>query len=511
MKAFREAGLRFVEWEIAGFDGHSHGLDVENDTFPFAWDLKLRRRSLSSDPLGGEEAHSNESFIEVEDQSFEESSSEEQLEDSLIEVGAAKMKNKKQKKWVAKALSKLEGSVCKRPDNYFPDSRLVLDAWFTEKCYSNEYRSRSFIPGMAVCTDYCRDHEKSSGDACEHNCGRDGLEHINTGCWTYCAADNGACADRLARIALAFMDVLSNFYPPAKGIAAIKKAATTGSKLALRVAIKKAAKQVAKKLLKKAKKNLKKYMKNKKKELKEEMQDAILEGGIEMVVEARMSKDSSLDERIKKEAEEMAKAVDPTGIADLVDAIEADSCDSKVIEAMPVGGLEDESADNEVHLGDPGKYCVPIITEEARCRAAAKAYGASFGSAQAWPSSSGVNKGCWSFKGSNKFDFNTAASPNFNMGWNTNVQTVCAPPPSIYLADPGKTCGSIITEEAACRDAAEERYGASFGQAHAWPYSYGINKGCWSFTGSNTFDFNTAASTNFNMGWNGNVQPVCES
>lgn len=77
--------------------------------------------------------------------------------------------------------------------------------------------------------------------------------------------------------------------------------------------------------------------------MKDELEDAIMEGGVEMLAEAKLAEDKDLGAKVKAEAVALVKAVDPTGIADLVDAFEADPCTSKVIPAMPVDGLEAET------------------------------------------------------------------------------------------------------------------------------------------------------------------------
>ncbi len=80
---------------------------------------------------------------------------------------------------------------------------------------------------------------------------------------------------------------------------------------------------------------------------------------------------------------------------------------------------------------------------------------------------------------------------------------------TVILAPAGGTCANIISNVADCRQAAAI-HGANFGSAQEWPEQSGVSLGCWTFTGSGNFDFNTAGSTNFNGGWNANLRPVCK-
>lgn len=169
----------------------------------------------------------------------------------------------------------------------------------------------------------------------------DSLTHIGTTCGAlYCSRDTGACIAKIAKLAIAFLEALANFIPGGKAIGAIKAAAKAGSKALLKKAIKAAAKQVAKRLLKDAKKNLKKYMKKQAKALREELMDSLLEGGAEAVAETTLAKTES--GAIAEAALELVKAIDPTGISGIVDAFQADSCRSKMIDPMPEDGLNDE-------------------------------------------------------------------------------------------------------------------------------------------------------------------------
>jgi integrin beta 3 len=394
MEAIRNDGLTPSEWEEVGFDGHSHGFNDLNNTFPFVWDIKLRRRNSSLE----EEAEGQESSIETEDEeSFieeegvvQESSSEsegedikeplaeEQADQSFIELqdthSGTATRNKKQKAWVATAMTKLEKAVCDRSHlGYTPEWRheaepginpmTAFTGTVTSPCYSWEYEEKTMIPGLLACTDYCESTHYSFGDECEYKCNQPGLEHVSHKCHSYCASNSTTCAHKHIRIAMAFLDVLSNFAPPGKAVGAIKMAVKVGTKVAMRNAIKLAAKAVAKKLLKKATKNLKKHMKKKSTELKRALSgrdvtdaelDLLLEEGVAMVVEARMAEGGGdVETAARNEAKELVEAIDPTGIADLIKAIHADSCSDMKIPAFPTDGFVGGDCGDEL-MSDTG-------------------------------------------------------------------------------------------------------------------------------------------------------------
>jgi len=394
-EALAADGSTLDEWEIIGYVGG------DNNTMPLVADITLRHRPLPEDdteyPEGSlisegstededededdDESEEKSSFIEEsnfrekssiesEDENIEEPLAEEQANQSFIELEhevhygsfAKRKKNKKQKKWVAKQMAKLAKEVCVRPDSYSPHWDLVVDgSWVPyagPNCRSYQYESPSLVPGMVVCTNNCEDGEYKWHSSCVWKCDREGdvLAHMNHRCHAYCASNQSTCIAKHVHIALSFIDVLSNFYPPAKAVTAIKAAVKVGTKIAIKKALIAAAKAVGRKLLKKAKKNLKKHMKSKKKEiqnaLKRDMKevelDMILEGGLEELAQARIAEGGgNLDGKVKSEARELVEAVDPTGVSDLINAISADNCEDMVIGAMPTEGLESELCGDE--------------------------------------------------------------------------------------------------------------------------------------------------------------------
>ena len=123
---------------------------------------------------------------------------------------------------------------------------------------------------------------------------------------------------------------------PAQGIA---RAIRVGTKAAIKKALKAAMKQISRKLIKKAKKNQRKYVKKRGKEMVKETAEAILEGGAE---ELAASAVEEAYPNLKQELEDLAAAVDPTGIADIVQSFAAEGCSGLKAEAMPEDGVVDE-------------------------------------------------------------------------------------------------------------------------------------------------------------------------
>jgi len=305
-----------------------------------------------------------------------------------------KKKNKKQKDWVAKALGKLEGDMCARKINGKPASRAR-----SARALSCDWRRRRrWWPSMhchcrgwqniaAVCYSYCSSGwydvwflcHKSCGSyedtlsTCNKRCAKDksGEKFATTCGLGYCSIDTGACVSFVAKIAVAFLEMLSNFIPGAAAMNRLRAVAKTivktglkaAQKMALKAAIKAAVRDVKKRLLKEAKKNLKKYIKQKGKELKEELQDDLLEGGAETVSETMIAKTEG--GAIKDMAMEMVQAVDPTGITGVVGAFEADSCDSKYINDMPEDDLDEAVCPDEILVSGyiPEQHTIPSLWE----------------------------------------------------------------------------------------------------------------------------------------------------
>jgi len=305
-----------------------------------------------------------------------------------------KKKNKKQKEWVSKALGKLEGKMCTRQIHGKPVARLRS----TRGLSCDWRRRRRWLPTLhchcrgwqqigLLCHDYCGHGWYGVWFTCHKDCApwEDTLSTCNKRCATdnsaekfsttcglgYCSVDTGACVVFIFKIAVAFLEMLSNFIP---GAAAMNKLRTTATvlvkaglnavnKMLLKAAIKSAVRSVKRRLMTEAKANLKKYMKQQARELREELQEDLLEGGAELVAETMIAK----TERgaIRDMALEIVKAVDPTGISGVVSSFEASSCDSKYIGDMPEDDLDHAVCPDEIAISGylPEQVGVPSLWE----------------------------------------------------------------------------------------------------------------------------------------------------
>jgi hypothetical protein len=70
--------------------------------------------------------------------------------------------------------------------------------------------------------------------------------------------------------------------------------------------------------------------------------------------------------------------------------------------------------------------------------------------------------------------------------------------------------GSEVIDESLCQTAASQA-GMSFATPQSWPVANGVPYGCWHFTGSSTYSFNTNTGGSAKGAWNGNVMPVCRT
>jgi len=305
-----------------------------------------------------------------------------------------KKKNKKQKEWVSKALGKLEGDMCarnirgkpvsklrstrgmscdfRRRRRWWPDVHCHCRGWEQIGLICHGYCSSGWYPVWFACHKSCGSWEDTLS-TCNKRCARDNSgEKFATTCGLgYCSVNDGACVAFVAKIAVAFLEMLSNFIPGAAAMNRLRAVAKTlvkaglnaARKMALKAAIKSAVRTIKKRLMKEAKANLKKYMKEKAKELKEELQEDLLEGGAEQVAETMIAKTEG--GAIKDMALEMVKAVDPTGISGVVGAFEADSCDSKYIDDMPEDDLDQAVCPDEIQISGnvPEQTGVPSLWE----------------------------------------------------------------------------------------------------------------------------------------------------
>jgi len=273
-------------------------------------------------------------------------------------------KNKKQKKWAGDQMAKMEKTICKA------EQRSHHQVGKTRHWRSHDF---SWSKGMHCsgwedqgplgCYRPCREQYGSGwhgvGGFCYQGCPsgfRDGnvgfcVEHCGDSrrlpalpkeCdgWLYCARDVGVCNDKAVDIVLAFASFAVGLIPTGGRAAGyIIKGVKTGTKKAIKAGVRKAINHVAKKLLKKARNNLRKYIKKEGKQLAEDQMEMILMGGAEeLAAEVVAEQNPSIGDQIA----EVAAAIDPTGIADIVSAFSAEDCGPLKVTDMPVDGLENE-------------------------------------------------------------------------------------------------------------------------------------------------------------------------
>ena len=130
--------------------------------------------------------------------------------------------------------------------------------------------------------------------------------------------------------------MLSNICPAGKAVAAgrqIAKAAGRAAKMAaLKAFAKGLAKTIARKVKRKAKKFMKKELKNQAEYLKEEFADFLLEEASEAMAIEYVAKESKHE---FPDAEDIARAVDPIGVFDVIDAFNLKSCTDTELATFP--------------------------------------------------------------------------------------------------------------------------------------------------------------------------------
>ena len=258
----------------------------------------------------------------------------------LLEIEASKRKaSKKQKKWSRKAMVKSEIESC-WVRNYWKDAaywakcRRWKKVWFVNVCTSH----------------YCDSGDNMIFPLCHHGC--NGWSDDGTRCWkkcssqsttpsacghTMCTADTGACVKAVANMVVSIASMLASVFPPAKVAALAKSLVKVGTKAAMKALMKQFAKNIAKQLMKKTKRKVKKFMKGEVKGvtqyLKDEAVDAILEEAAEAFAIERTRQE--MKKYNAPDFEEVARAIDPIGVMDVIDAFKMNSCDDTEVEEFP--------------------------------------------------------------------------------------------------------------------------------------------------------------------------------
>jgi len=172
----------------------------------------------------------------------------------------------------------------------------------------------------------------------------------------YCAVDSQACAQKSLEIGMAFAEMIANAVGPAAkaykankvALKAAMKGTWTQKKLAFKAFFRTFAKKLREKMAKKLTKRMRSVVRNDENE--------ILQGGAELVIESYMAREID-DAALKALAMDVAAALDPTGIMNVVQSFQAPSCKSRAIGWMPAIGqrrLTGFSANGSFPLGDNG-------------------------------------------------------------------------------------------------------------------------------------------------------------
>lgn len=175
-----------------------------------------------------------------------------------------------------------------------------------------------------------------------------------------CATDWQSCAVSALQMAFSIVDMLSSICPASKLKTLATKVAKAASTAARKAVIKQFARAIAVRLMRKAKRKAKKFMKSHVKNgvryLRESVVDAILQEAAEAFAIERARKERELQ---IPSFEDVARALDPIGVAGVVDAFSLDSCNSAEIETFP-GCYEGWAYENSF-------YSVYLWTEDNCC------------------------------------------------------------------------------------------------------------------------------------------------
>jgi len=278
-------------------------------------------------------------FEMIEDEEKYAKWEKEEMPQLLLEIEAnANAGRKNQKSWARKAMVKSEIEAC-----------WVRNYW-KQAAYGAPCRRKECVWGVCVCTSYyCHGSDNLWWPLCHRSC--NGWSDDGTRCWkkcasqsttpsacghTMCSADTGACVGAVANMVVSIASMLASVFPAGKVAALAGKMAKAASKAAMKALLKQFAKEIAKQLLKKTKRKVQKFMKAEIKGAVRALKDEAVESILQEAAEAFAI------ERAKKEVgysvpsiEEIARACDPIGVMDVIDAFNLNSCDDTVLENFP--------------------------------------------------------------------------------------------------------------------------------------------------------------------------------
>lgn len=263
----------------------------------------------------------------------------EEMPQLLLEIQAnANAGRTRQKQWARKAMVKSEIEACNvrnywKEAAYWAHCRRWEKAWFINICTSHGcHGSDNLI--WPLCHRSCNGWS-DDGTRCWKKC--DSQSTTPTACGhTMCSADTGACIGAIVNMVVSIASMLASVFPAGKVAALASKMAKAATKAAMKALLKQFAKEIAKNLLKKTKRKVQKFMKAEIKGAVRALKDEAVESILQEAAEAFAI------ERAKKEVgysvpdiEEIARACDPIGVMDVIDAFNLASCDDTVLENFP--------------------------------------------------------------------------------------------------------------------------------------------------------------------------------
>jgi hypothetical protein len=263
----------------------------------------------------------------------------EEMPQILLEIKASRNSGRtKQKKWARKAMVKSEIEACWvrsywKKAAYWAWCSRWKKVWFASICIGHSCHSGDNLV-WPLCHRGCKGWS-DDGFKCYKKCASQSTTPSACG-HMMCSADAGACVGAIANMVVSIASMLASVFPAGKVAVLAKQMAKAASKAAMKALLKQFAKSIAKRLLRKTKRKVKKFMKAEIKGLKKSLREEAVESILQEAAEAFAI------ERAKKEVgyqvpsiEDIARACDPIGVMDVIDAFNLNSCDDTEIENFP--------------------------------------------------------------------------------------------------------------------------------------------------------------------------------
>jgi len=264
----------------------------------------------------------------------------EEMPGLLLEIEASKRKSsRKQKKWARKALMSSEVSICNRK-NYWKDfaygvkCRRWDKAWFVSYCGGGYYCDSGDTQIWPLCHHGCNGWQ-DDGTRCWKRCSQQSTATSECGT-LMCTENTGACFGAVVNMIVSIASMLSNFIPGYGQLKAVGTKLLRVGVQAAKAVMKQIAKSIAKQLMRKAKRKVKKFMKAEVRGQIQQLKDSAVEAILQEAAEAFAIERTA--QELKHEfpsIEDVARAIDPIGVMDVVDAFNHDDCSSTEIETFP--------------------------------------------------------------------------------------------------------------------------------------------------------------------------------